>query len=222
VTRRCALTCVRASAVVTLVGVVALQMPGQVGAAPGATVTITVKAVAANGEPVNGYQVANRQGSPNLSSCTSPSPAAVGTDIYACEPAQAAASVCWPAPASLLCLMDPWSMALRRFAAPGALPAVDPPATPMPFALQLDDGTRCILPNGIDWGARTDDMVPAYGCNPGKTSMGVLIAPGDDPVTAIDRSGPVWVVRIGELGPRDAAFESPRRHAVTTAWYAGN
>lgn len=219
-TRRCALGWLRASAVVTLVGAVAL--PGQVSAAPGATVTITVNAVAASGEPVNGYLVANRQGSPNLSGCPGPSPAAVSKDIYSCEPAAAAAEVCWPAPASVLCLMDPWSKALRRFAAPGALPAVDPPATPMPFALQLDDGTRCILPNGIDWGARADDMVPAYGCNPGKTSVGILVPAGDDPVSAIDRSQSVWVVRVGELGPRDTPFESPRRHAVTTAWFAGN
>jgi hypothetical protein len=221
-TRRCALGFSRTSVEVTLVGVVALSAPGSVGAAPGATVTITVKAVAADGEPVNGYQVANRQVSQNLSGCPGPSPAAVGKDIYSCEPAQAAAEVCWPAPASVLCLTDPWSKALRRFARPGALPTVDPPATPMPFALQLDDGTRCILPNGIDWGARADDMVPAYGCNPGKTSVGVLIAADDDPVSAIDQSTPAWVVRVGELGPRDTPFESPRRHAVMTAWFAGN
>jgi hypothetical protein len=220
--RRCALGWLRASAVVTLVGVAALPTPGYVGAAPGATDVITVVAVGTGGEPVNGYQVANRQGSPNVSACPGPSPGAVGKNIYSCEPDQAAAEVCWPAPASVLCLTDPWSKALRRFPAPGALPAVDPPATPMPFALQLDDGTRCILPNGIDWGARADDMVPAYGCNPGKTSLGVLISPGDDPVSAIDRSQPVWVVRVGELGPRDTPFESPRRHAVTTAWFAGN
>ncbi len=220
--RRSARGWLRASAAVTLVGVVALSVPGHLSAAPGATATITVNAVGANGQPANGYQVANRQGSPNLSGCLGPSPAAVAKDIYSCEPAQAAAEVCWPAPASVLCLTDPWSKALRRFAAPGALPAVDPPATPMPFALQLDDGTRCILPSGIDWGGRADDMVPAYGCNPGKTSMGVLIAPGDDPMSAIDRSQPVWVVRVGELGPRDTPFESPRRHAVTTAWFAGN
>ena len=210
----------RASAVVTLVGAAVLQTP-PVGAEPAPTATITVRAVA-DGEPTGGFQVANRQGSPNLSGCANPSPAAVSPDVYACLPAQAAAEVCWPAPASVLCLMDPWTKALRRFPAPGALPTVDPPATPMPFALQLDNGTRCILPNGIAWGARADDMVPAYGCNPGKTSLGILIPPGDDPVSAIDRSGPVWVVRLGELGPRDTPFEAPRRHAVTTAWFAGN
>ena len=60
-TRRCALGSLRALAVATLVGVVALQTPGHVGAAPAATVTITVKAVDGSGEAVNGYQVANRR-----------------------------------------------------------------------------------------------------------------------------------------------------------------
>lgn len=212
----------RASAAVTLVGVAALQAPEHLSADPGTTEVITAVAVGAKGQPVNGFQVANRQGSPNLSACPGPSPAAVDKDIYSCEPDQAAAQVCWPAPGSVLCIADPWSKALRRFPSPGALPAVDAPATPMPFALQLDDGTRCVLPNGVDWGGRADDMVPAYGCNPGKTSRGVLIAPDQDPVSAIDRSQPVWVVRVGELGPRDTPFESPRRHAVTMAWFAGN
>ncbi|WP_082965113.1 hypothetical protein [Mycobacterium sp. ACS1612] len=209
------------SAVFTLAGVLALQVP-QASAAPAATGIVTVAAVSANGEPAGGYQVVNRQGSPNLSVCPGPSPAAVAPNIYSCEPAQAAAEVCWPASAFMLCLADPWSRGLRRFAKPGALPAVDPPPVAMPFALQLDDGTRCILPNGIDWGARADDMVPVYGCNPGKTSMGVLVAAGEDALAAIDRSGPVWVVRVGELGPRDTPFESPRRRAVATAWFAGN
>ena len=60
-TRRRALGLLRALAVVTLVGTAALLAADHVGAAPGATETITVKAVAANGEPVNGYQVTNRQ-----------------------------------------------------------------------------------------------------------------------------------------------------------------
>lgn len=211
-----------ASAAVTLLGVAALQAPGHLNADPAATEVITAVAVGARGQPVNGYRVANRQGSPNLTACAAPSPAAVGKNIYSCEPDQAAAEVCWPAPGSVLCVADPWSKMLRRFPSPGALAAVDPPATPMPFALQLDDGTRCILPNGVDWGGRADGMVPAYGCTPGKTSVGVLIDQDQDPASAIDRSQPAWVVRVGELGPRDTPFDSPRHHAVATAWFAGN
>jgi hypothetical protein len=207
-------------AVVLILLVVALQAAGPVNAEP-ATQTITVVAVA-NGEPVNGYTVINRQPSPNLSACPGPSPSAVSDDVYACEPNQALAQVCWPGPASVLCLVDPWSKELRRFPAPGALPAVSPPATPMPLALVLDDGTSCVLASGVDWGGRRDGLVPAYVCDPRVISRGVLIDPGADPLSAIDRSQPAWTVRVGQLGPRGTSFEPPRQQKVTTAWFAGN
>jgi hypothetical protein len=221
VVARCALGWLRASAVVALAGAAAFQMPGHVGADPGATESVTVVAVA-NGAPVNGYNVINRQPSPNLSACPGPSPAAVGNDIYACEPDQALAQVCWPASGSLLCAVDPWNKQLRRFPAPGALPPVSPPATPMPFALLLDDESTCVLAGGVDWGGRRDGLVPAYICSPQALSRGVLLEPGQDLGSAIDRSGPVWIVRVGALGPRGASFEAPRRYTVTTAWFAGN
>jgi hypothetical protein len=211
----------RVSVALTLVAVATLQAAGPVTAEPGVTQMITVVAVA-NGEPVSGYNVINRQPSPNLSACPGPSPAAVGNDIYACEPDQALAQVCWPSPASLLCLVDPWSKELRRFTAPGALPAVNPPATPMPFALLLDDGTSCVLAGGVDWGGRRDGLVPAYVCDPRVISRGVLIEPGLDPGSAIDRSQPLWTVQVGQLGPRGTSFEPPRRQTVTSAWFAGN
>jgi hypothetical protein len=207
-------------AAVLILLVVALQAAGPVNAEP-ATQTITVVAVV-NGEPVNGHTVINRQPSPNLSACPGPSPAAVSNDIYACEPNQALAQVCWPAPASVLCLVDPWSNELRRFPAPGALPAVSPPATPMPLALVLDDGTSCVLASGVDWGGRRDGLVPAYVCAPRVISRGVLIDPGADLLSAIDRSQPAWTVRVGQLGPRGTSFEPPRQQRVTTAWFAGN
>ena len=210
----------RVAAVLTLVVIVALQAAANVAAQPG-TQVITVVAVA-NGEPVNGYNVINRQPSPNLSACPGPSPAAVSSDIYACVPNQSLAQVCWPSPASVLCLVDPWSKELRRFPAPGALPAVSPLETPMPLALVLDDGTSCVLASGVDWGGRRDGLVPAYVCDPRVISRGVLIDPGQDPFSAIDRSQPVWTVRVGQLGPRGTSFEPPRRQSVTTSWFAGN
>jgi hypothetical protein len=210
----------RVAAVLTLVVIVALQAAGNVAAQPG-TQLITVVAVA-NGEPVNGYNVINRQPSPNLSACPGPSPAGVSGDIYACVPNQSLAQVCWPSPASVLSLVDPWSKELRRFPAPGALPAVSPLETPMPLALVLDDGTSCVLASGVDWGGRRDGLVPAYVCDPRVISRGVLIDPGQDPFSAIDRSQPQWTVRVGQLGPRGTSFEPPRQQSVTTAWFAGN
>jgi hypothetical protein len=200
------------------VAVVALQTAGHVGADPGATNVVNVVAVNASGQPVNGYYVINRQASPDVSACPGPSPAAVTSNIYECDPPEAAAEVCWPASASLLCMTNPWSKTLRRFPSPGALPAVNPSAAPAPFAMQLDDGTRCILPNGIDLGGRADATVPIYGCG---QNIGVLAPPDWDPALAIDRTQPLWAVYVGQLGPRDTPFPVPIRHTVTTAWFAG-
>jgi hypothetical protein len=200
------------------VAVVALQTAGHVGADPGATNVVNVVAVNASGQPVNGYYVINRQASPNVSACPGPSPAVVTSNIYECDPPEAAAEVCWPASASLLCMTNPWSKTLRRFPSPGALPAVNPSAAPAPFAMQLDDGTRCILPNGIDLGGRADATVPIYGCG---QNIGVLAPPDWDPALAIDRTQPLWAVYVGQLGPRDTPFPVPIRHTVTTAWFAG-
>ncbi len=211
-----------AAATLLLAGVAGLPSAGDVGAAPGATDVVNVVAVDATGEPVNGYRVINRQASPNLSACVNPSPAAVSADIYACDPSEAAATVCWPAPASVLCVVDPWSKALRRFASPAALPAVNPPAAPMPFALLLDDGTPCVLPNGADLGGRADGRFAAYGCGEGMSSLGVLVDPGQDPASAIDRSQPVWTVRVGQLGPPTTPLGFLTQHDVATAWFASS
>src|SRR5262245_44097127 len=106
----------RASAALPFVAVIALPTAGDVGANPGAGATdvITVAAVRTNGEPANGYLVADRlTTSVSLSECSGPSAAAVGNNIYSCDPSEAGANICWPAPASLLCVRDPWSRALR-------------------------------------------------------------------------------------------------------------
>lgn len=214
----------RASAAVPFVAVLSLQTAGSAGADPeAATDVITVAAVDANGEPANGYWVTDRlTTSVSLSGCFGPSPAAVGNNIYSCDPSEAGANICWPAPASLLCVRDPWSRALRRFVSPGTLPAVDPPATPMPFALVLDDGARCVLRAGDEWGGRADGLVPAYGCGMTSWAYAVLASPDQDLAAAIDRSQPVWRVQTGDVGPPTAGFWPPRPRKVATAWFAGN
>ena len=210
----------RVSAALMFVGVLALPTAGnaRADAQPEATNVINVAPVNAKGQPINGYHVMNRQASADLSGCSDPSPAAVRADIYTCDPPEAAAEVCWPAHASVLCLDNPWTKSLRRFPSPGALPPVTPPASPMPFAMQLDDGTRCILPNGVDLGGRADETVPIYGCG---GDIGVLAPPDWNPADAIDRTQPLWAVFVGQLGPRDTPFPVPIRHTVTTAWFAG-
>ena len=91
----------RGSAASALVAVVALATAVGGAADPGATNVLNVVAVNASGRPINGYHVVNRQVSADLSGCSGASPAAVSTNIYACDPGEAAAEVCWPAPASV-------------------------------------------------------------------------------------------------------------------------
>ncbi len=97
------------------------------------------------------------------------------------------------------------------------LPVVQPPATPVPFALLLDDGTECHLRNGGAWGGRDDGLIPAYGCN-SSDNIAVLEAANAPP---IDRSQPLWTVKVSSFGA-NLHYPPPQTHGVTTAWFAGN
>lgn len=190
---------------------------------PPPTQVITTIAVGPNGQAINGYQVAPSQGNVAVvNDCADPSPSAVANNIYSCSPSAAGAATCWPStPGSLLCVDNPWDKQLHRVSFGGQLPPVQPTATPDPFALVLDDGTRCLLRNGGAWGGRDDGYVGVYGCgNPG-VNPAVLWLPSQGPGTCIDRSGPVWTVKVGQLGAPDTHFPPPQTRAVTSAWLAG-
>lgn len=207
-----------------LVTVVALTVAQFAGAEPSATQVITAVPVGPNGEPVNGYQEAPSQGNvTDVADCTTPSPAAVADDIYYCSPSAADADVCWPStPGSLLCLGDPWNKQLHRVTYTDPLPQVQPLTTPEPFALLLDDGTQCRLRNGGAWGGRADGYVGAYGCGAVNSNLAVLALPSQGATSTIDRSMPVWTVRVGQLGTPTAQLPPPQIHTVTTAWFAGD
>jgi hypothetical protein len=183
-----------------------------------------VVAVDANGQPVNGYRQLPVSQDPSdvndVSGCEA-SPAAVSADIYYCAPTAAGADVCWPAgPGTLLCLNDPWHKELYRVAYTDPLPHVQQPATPEPFALLLDDGTQCRLRNGGAWGGRDDGLVGAYGC-PNETPAVLVSDSAEGAAPAIDRSQPLWTVKVGPLGSGDAHLPPPQTRAVTTVWFAG-
>jgi serine/threonine-protein kinase len=189
-------------------------------AAPAPTQVITAVAVV-NGQPANGYHEAPSPDNFNSVFECDASPAAVDSGIYLCAPWVARAVVCWPSTsATLLCGDDPWDKELHRFSYRDPLPAVKPQATPMPFALLLDDGTQCLIRIGGAWGVRDDGLTGAYGCN-GKSTGAVLAPPQASwELDAIDRSHPLWTVKVGEV--RMGNLPPPQPHAVTTAWFAGN
>ena len=186
-------------------------------AAPATTQVVTAVAVV-NGQPANGYREAPPLGNVNDVFGCMASPAAVANGIYRCAPSAADADVCWPStPGTLLCVDNPWDHRLFRANYTESLPGVQSSTTPVPFALLLDDGTRCRLRNGGAWGSRDDGLYGAYFCY------------GDDRVVlegpntpAPDRSQPLWTAKIGPLGGSNNHFPPPETHTVTTAWFAGN
>jgi hypothetical protein len=214
-------------AVVLLVAVVALAvypLGGSAVAEPSATRVITAAPVGPNGEPINGYQEAPSEGNVTaVSDCTTPSPAAVGDDIYSCAPSAAGADACWPStPGSLLCLDNPWDRRLHRVTFGGQLPHVQPAAVTDPLGLVLDDGTRCRLRNGGAWGGRDDGYVGVYYCGAENPNLAVLWLPSQGPGSCVDRSSPLWTIKVGELGAPSTHFPPPETRTVTTAWFVGD
>jgi hypothetical protein len=187
------------------------------------TQAITAVAVGPNGQPINGYREAPAQGNVTVvDDCTTPSPSAVAPNVYYCSPSAADAGTCWPStPGALLCVDNPWDKRLHRVTYGGPLPPVAPTAAPDPFALALDDGTHCLFRNGGAWGGRDDGYVGVYLCGDPAANLAVLWLPSQGAGTCIDRSSPVWTVKVGQLGTPTTHFPPPQTRAVTAAWFAG-
>jgi hypothetical protein len=207
----------------TLMAVAGFSAAGPASADPPPTQLITTVAIGPNGQPINGYREAPAQGNVvQVNDCTTPSPSAIADNIYYCSPSAAGASTCWPStPGSLLCVDNPWDKSLHRVTYGGALPPVQATATPDPFALALDDGTHCLLRNGGAWGGRDDGYVGVYWCGDPRANLRVVWLPSQGAGTSIDRSAPVWTVKVGELGTPTAHFPPPQTRSVTSAWFAG-
>jgi hypothetical protein len=191
---------------------------------PPPTQVVTTVAVGSGGQPINGYDEAPAPGNvTEVGNCTTPSPSAVADNVYYCSPSAAGAGTCWAStPGSLLCVDNPWDKHLHRVAYSGPLPPVQHPATPDPFALVLDDSTRCLLRNGGAWGGRDDGYVGVYECGDPSANLAVLWLPSQGAGTCVDRSAPAWTVKVGQLGTPTTHFPPPQTRSVTTAWFAGS
>jgi hypothetical protein len=195
---------------------------GPAAAAPPPTQVVNAVAVGRNGQPINGFQESPPEANvAEASECNNPSPSAVAANIYYCSPTAVSAGTCWPStPGSLLCVDSRSEKWLHRVMYSGQLPPVQPPPAPDPYALVLDDGTRCALRNGGAWGGRADGYVGAYGCAGTDPSLRVLVQHDAAPGTCIDKSSPAWTVKVGQLGAPDAQLPPPQTRTVKTAWFA--
>jgi serine/threonine protein kinase len=195
------------------------------------TQSVTTVAVDTNGQPTNGYhEVPNGTSFTTLDACYAPAGSARTKDVYDCFPVAAQANTCWPAPpAAMLCLVDdnPWAKTLRRFAFDTrTLQTMNGDWQPQPFALLLDDGTRCTGVNSPRAFAQRDDgYFATYDCG----AAGSVLDPvptGDLRAPDIDQSGALWTVKVGQVGGRCdlgpcAHFPAPETHTVTTPWFSG-
>jgi serine/threonine protein kinase len=208
----------------TINGVTLLDESGRIGAvqapptAAPATTQVLITAAVVNGYPANGYTISPSSSNDNEVFDCDGSPAAIADGVYRCAPSAADADVCWPATSgTLLCVDDPWEKGLLRAIYTDPLPVAKASPTALPFALLLDDGTRCRLRNGGAWGGRDDGLTGAYGCFGDKR----VVLSGESAPT-INQSQPLWTVQLGPLGDPDTHFPPPEIHTVTTAWFAGD
>jgi hypothetical protein len=179
------------------------------------TATKVVNVVAAKaGEPAAGY-VAGAPAQVPIEGCT-PSRSAVSPDIVSCGSTAAGADICWVAPnrTSLLCGTDPWKKELLSYSVTAPVPPKAPEANPWPWAMTLADGSQCRIRNGGSWPGRADRYVGAYGCQ--GASEFVLVESGD----VVDRTSPLWTVKVGALGADNEDFPPPIAVAVETAYFA--
>ena len=199
------------------VGQVAAPSEAPVVTSPPPSATQIINAVAVvGGRPANGYVEGESPSNVNEVFGCGSSPAAVNDGIYFCGPSAADADVCYPStPGSLLCVGNPWDHQLHRAIYADALPTAPKTTEPLPFAILLDDGTRCRLRDGGAWGGRDDGLAGAYFCYGDNR---VVLAGENTP--AIDTAQAQWMVKLGPLGSNNQHFPAPEAHTVVKAWFA--
>lgn len=184
------------------------------------TEAVTVVAVDATGEARQGYTVVDRTGPEDSVLGCLTSPAAKSSDIVYCSPNAATADVCWVKDdrTTVLCGDDPWKKRLLQYVVnDGPVPATGPETEPIPWAMELADGTRCRLRTGGAGTSLPEEMVVMYYC--GDTS--ILVAQGPR-TPLLDTSAPGWTVQtMDEAAVLRGDDSIPPRTEVVKVYYAG-
>ncbi|GAB3250742.1 hypothetical protein [Kineosporia babensis] len=153
---------------------------------------------------------------------------ALNDGMYQCPPSLLGADACWSSPkyvGQLLCLESPWSRSLNHHQV-RVLPAKSKALKrPQPLALELTDGSQWLLKTSGTRSGRKDGLLGIYTCvnkvcsekTTGK-NLAVLSAGGH----GVNRSKPLWSVRVGEVGDGDVAYPAPKRYKVKKAWFIHN
>lgn len=179
------------------------------------TKVVNVVGVKKSGGPASGYSV--KAMGEQVGDCGASS-ASRDPGIVACYPHAAGADICWVQSdrTTLLCGGEPWDKELLQYTSDVPIVASTRPDYEVsPWGLELAGGLKCRLRNGGSWGGRADGYVGAYYCS---SETQFVLATADEAL--VDKSGPQWTVKVGQLGGPDEAFPPPKAVAVVTAYFA--
>lgn len=178
---------------------------------------VVVRPVTHSGLPAPGYSVVRERDDSFL--CTDgPSPVAVDANIRFCGYSATNTVACWKSavPTTVLCLRDPRTRTLARISYQLRFAPTAAPAHPVPQALVLDDGTRCLIRDGGAWNLLPGHptWVGWYSCSGARDVYGPLGGNG------IDQTTHNWTVHT----VRFSAGKAPTivTHSVKTAYYVGS
>lgn len=194
-------------------------VPGAAVSPTDGTQRLVVDAVGADGAVRPGYRVVDLPVAiPPIDCSADPgSTAAITGGLHGCAEPALATTACWAAkaePRELLCLPDAWSATLLRLPARGVRPT-PPAADPVPFGVQLADGSRWTLLRAVVLPGGRVSATPAYRCESGCTQGEVLVRVAGAPL--FDIAEPLWTIqRAGALGLNG---ESARRAVVAAVYY---
>jgi hypothetical protein len=196
---------------------------------PNSTSKITVVPVDKSVNPLPGYRVTSRAdidydvdcGSPQ----SDPSPVSVGANIVFCGTYTAPADVCWTRPdrRTVLCGRDPWDKVLYQYTARDSISSVSAAKDPLPWGLELEDGTKCRFRDGGAWAGRSDNLIGYYDCGADRDPVLAPMVVGAQAASAqvIDKSLPTWTVKVGPLEDSTAS-PPPRKLGIVVAYFAGS
>lgn len=182
-------------------------------AATAATVEVKVDPFTPDGKVSSSYTVVDES---STLDCYGTSAYETVPGTFDCGDMASNGRACWADPEEaghILCIFDPWSGQLHRFAATGLDRSTAANDAAPPFALELADGSQCSFRSG-GTGESPEGLAAAYYCLHGSVSQ-ILAAPGDPEVFAIDDHG-TWRAKGNH------STEAPRDVVVTKVyWMSG-
>lgn len=119
-------------------------------------------------------------------------------DVYNCGNLSPEAQVCFPSLSrgQSYCAVSPFTTQYVTATFTGPVQEIQN-RDPRPWGVVLEDGRRCVVGQGGDWGVRADGHRGAYFCN--GIGPEVVLSQGETP-EIFDVSRDRWTAKVGELG----------------------